>query len=154
VSVRRVIVGVSGSPGSLQALRYAAEMARTNHAMLMPVLAWTPPGGELADRKHPCAPLRAAWKQAAKDRLVQAVERAIGGQPADVEFGPVIVQGAAGEALTKIARKPGDVLIVGAGRQGVLGRLACHVARYCVSHATCPVIAVPPSEDDGLSAAA
>ena len=33
----RVIVGASGSPGSLQALRYAEELARGHHATLMPV---------------------------------------------------------------------------------------------------------------------
>ena len=51
--VRRVIAGVSGSAGSLQALRYAAEMARQMMQLLAPVLAWMPPGGELADRRYP-----------------------------------------------------------------------------------------------------
>jgi nucleotide-binding universal stress UspA family protein len=146
VDVQRVIVGVSGSPGSLQALRYAADMARTNNATLMPVLAWTPPGGEMADRRYPSAQLRAAWKQSARDRLVQAIELAIGGQPADVDFRPQIVRSAPGEALTLIAREPGDVLVIGAGRQGMLRRLSCHVARYCVSHGACPVVAIPASE--------
>lgn len=58
--IRRVIVGASGSPASLQALRYAEELARANDALLIPVLAWVPPGGDLADRRAPCAyPL--AW---------------------------------------------------------------------------------------------
>jgi nucleotide-binding universal stress UspA family protein len=146
VDVQRVIVGVTGSAGSLEALRHAAELARTNKATLMPVLAWTPPGGEMADRRYPSAQLRAAWKQAAMDRLAQAIELAIGGQPAEVEFCPRIVQGAAGEALTRIAREPGDVLVIGSGRHGALRLLSSHVARYCVSHGACPVVAVPPSE--------
>ena len=49
----RIIVGVSGSPGSLQALRHAAGLARMHEAALVPVLAWVPPGGDLADRSHP-----------------------------------------------------------------------------------------------------
>jgi nucleotide-binding universal stress UspA family protein len=54
----RVITGVSGSPGSLRALRYAAEVAGRHGAVLLPVLAWTPPGGELADRRFPSPYLR------------------------------------------------------------------------------------------------
>jgi len=41
--VRRVIVGASGSPGSLRALRHAEDLARHSDATLMPVLAWVPP---------------------------------------------------------------------------------------------------------------
>lgn len=38
---RRVIVGASGSPGSLCALRYAGYLASATGATLMPVLVWT-----------------------------------------------------------------------------------------------------------------
>jgi nucleotide-binding universal stress UspA family protein len=146
VDVRRVVTGLSGSAGSLQALRFAAEMARNNQAVLAPVLAWTPPGGDIADRRYPCVQLRAAWAEAAWDRLWQAVELAIGGPPEDVAFSPETVRGEPGPALTMMARQPGDVLVIGAGRHG-LGRLVrCHAARYCLSHGACPVIAVPPSE--------
>ena len=38
-----------------------------------------------------------------------------------------------------------DVLVVGAGRQGMLARLPfSKVSRYCLAHAQCPVMAVPP----------
>ncbi len=145
--VRRVVVGVSGSPGSLLAVRHAAEMARDHEAELVPVLAWTPPGGEMADRRYPNAQMRAVWKQAARDRLRQAISLAFGGQPDGLEFRPAIVKGEAGYALTQIAREPGDVLVIGAGRHGTLRMLAGgRVARYCLAHAACPVIAVPPAE--------
>jgi Universal stress protein family len=58
--VRRVVVGASGSPGSLRALRYAQELARAHNATLIPVLAWVPPGGDLADRRSPCVATCAA----------------------------------------------------------------------------------------------
>jgi nucleotide-binding universal stress UspA family protein len=146
VYVRRVMAGVSGSAGSLQALRFAAELARTENAELAPVLAWTPPGGEMADRRAPCPQLSRAWTQAAWDRLWQTVELAIGGPPADVAFQPEVVRGQPGEVLIQLATQPGDVLVIGAGRRGA-GRLtACKVSRYCLSHARCPVIAVPPAQ--------
>jgi nucleotide-binding universal stress UspA family protein len=81
--VDRLIVGTSGSPGSLQALRYGESLARAHHAVLVPVIAWELPGG--------------------------------------------------------------DVLVMGAGRRGTLGRLVfAKVGHYCVAHAQCPVMAVPP----------
>jgi nucleotide-binding universal stress UspA family protein len=143
---RRVIVGVSGSPGSLQALRYAAALARSDSAVLTPVLAWMPPGGDFADRRAPSPELRKAWKQAAWDRLWRAVELAIGGPPADVVFFPEIVRGEPGQVLSDIAQQPGDVLVIGAGRRGALRLTARRVSKYCLGHAHCPVIAVPPAE--------
>jgi len=146
VYVRRVVAGVSGSAGGLQALRYAVEMARCHNAMLVPVHAWLPPGGDMADRRYPSAQLRSVWTQAAWDRLWRAVALAIGGPPSDVSFSPEIARGEAGHVLTEMAAEPGDVLVIGAGRPGALRRLlACKVARYCVGHADCPVVVVPPT---------
>jgi nucleotide-binding universal stress UspA family protein len=147
VFVRRVVAGVCGSAGSLQALRDATEMSRHFGAQLMPVLAWTPPGGELADRRYPSAELRALWQQNAWKRLWQAVDLAIGGPPEDIEFVPKVARGEPGDVLTRIASNPGDILVIGTGRHGGVRRLlACKVSRYCLAHACCPVIAVPPSE--------
>jgi nucleotide-binding universal stress UspA family protein len=143
--VRRVIAGVSGSPGSVPALRYAAELARENRAALIPVLVWTPPGGEMADRTHPSGHLRRIWADAAWQRLWAEVELALGGVPADVEFNPRALRGEPADVLVDITGAEGDVLVVGTGRRGPLRRLlACHVSRYCLAHARCPVVAVPP----------
>jgi len=38
--VGRVLVGTSGSPGSLHALRYGEGLARALDAVLIPVIAW------------------------------------------------------------------------------------------------------------------
>lgn len=53
----RVVVGLSGSLGSLTALHRAAAEARRTGAVLVAVLAWEPPGGEFAYRRSPCPPL-------------------------------------------------------------------------------------------------
>jgi nucleotide-binding universal stress UspA family protein len=145
VYVRRVIAGVSGSARSLQALRYALELAREHDALLVPVLAWTPPGGELADRRFPSPDLRRLWVQNAKDKLQRAVDLAIGGTPTGIDFTPLVERGEAGQVLTEMASQRGDVLVIGAGRPGVLRRMmACKVVRYCLAHSACPVVAVPP----------
>jgi nucleotide-binding universal stress UspA family protein len=144
--MRRIVAGVSGSPGGLQALRYGAWLARAHRAELVAVHAWTPPGGDLAERGHPSAYLREIWKDAARQRLLEAIDLALGGVPAGVAFSSQLRRGEAGQALVAAAAEPADVLVIGAGRRGPIGRaLACRVSRYCVAHAVCPVIAVPPS---------
>jgi nucleotide-binding universal stress UspA family protein len=143
--VRRVIVGASGSPGSLRALRHAEDLARHGDATLTPVLAWVPPGGELAARQ-PCPALVRIWHDAAWQRLWAALEAAWGQIPADLSVQPVVQRGPAGPVLTAFACRADDLLIVGAGRRGLLpwpGR--GRVGRYCVAHALCPVLAVPPA---------
>jgi nucleotide-binding universal stress UspA family protein len=146
-AVRRIIVGVSGSPGSLQALRYAADLARLHDVPLVAVLAWTPPGGDLADRSHPSPYLRQIWRDAAWQRLWAAIDLALGGVPEDVHLESDVIRGDPGDVLVGVACHPDDRLVIGAGRRGVLAHaLACRVSRYCLARAECPVIAVPPSE--------
>jgi nucleotide-binding universal stress UspA family protein len=143
--VRRIIVGVSGSPGSLQALRHAADLARVHQVPLFPVLAWLPPGGDLADRSHPSAYLRSIWRDAARERLRSAIELAFGGVPYDVAFEADVIRGDPAQVLIRVACHPDDVLVIGAGRRGVLARtLSCRVSRSCLARAQCPVVAVPP----------
>jgi hypothetical protein len=49
------------------------------------------------------------------------------------------------ESRASVAANPGDMLIIGAGRRGALAHaLSCRVSRYCLAHAQCPVVAVPP----------
>jgi hypothetical protein len=79
MSNNRVVVGVTGSDGSLAALSRAAEEARRRGAVLVPVLVWHPVGGEMAYRSHPCRPLLRQWERAACDRLDAAVDRVFGG---------------------------------------------------------------------------
>ena len=143
--VCRVIVGASGSPGSLRALRHAEDLARHNVAALTPVLAWVPPGGEFASRQ-PCPALVSIWHEAAWQRLWEALDAAWGQIPGGLSVQPVVQRGQPGPVLVAVARQLDDLLIVGAGRRGAVawpGR--GRVSRYCVSHAQCPVLAVRPA---------
>jgi len=143
--VRRVIVGASGSPGSLRALRYGEVLAQAHDASLIPVLAWVPPGGDRADRLQPSGYLRREWRDAACQRLRDALIAVWGQVPDDRMVQPRVERGPAGWVLVSIACRPGDLLVLGAGRRGPLARMAaCKVSRYCVAHAQCPVVAVPP----------
>jgi nucleotide-binding universal stress UspA family protein len=144
--VRRVIVGVHGSLGSLQALRYAADEARQRDVPLLPVLAWMPPGGDIAERRHSSPYLRKIWREDAWRRLWAAFDAGLGGVPADLCVEPQVARGESGPVLVGTADQPDDLLVIGTGRRGRLGRMVHRsVSRYCLAHARCPVLAVPPS---------
>ncbi len=143
--IGRLIVGTSGSPGSLQALRYGEGVARAHGAVLIPVLAWELPGGEYAVRVQPPGELRQEWRNLAGRRLRDALVAVWGEVPGDPLVQPHLERGPAGWVLVNLARRPGDVLVVGAGRRGALARMAfSRVSRYCLAHAQCPVVAIPP----------
>jgi nucleotide-binding universal stress UspA family protein len=145
-AICRVIAGVSGSPRGLPALRYAAALAHGHHAVLVPLLTWVPPGSELADHRCPCRYLREEWERGARERLRDALAAAFGGEPADVTTEPAVVRGEPGPVLVQAASRAGDLLVIGTGRHGRLERIAGgKTSRYCLAHAACPVLAVPPS---------
>jgi nucleotide-binding universal stress UspA family protein len=140
----RLVVGTSGSPGSLPALRYARDLARSNDIPLLAAIAWIPPGGDLAERRCPSPALRRVWADAAADRLKAALDAAWGSVPPDLDLQIVVIRGETGPALVHLADSGDDLLVVGAGRPGRLSRMwHGKVSRYCLSHARCPVVAVP-----------
>jgi nucleotide-binding universal stress UspA family protein len=143
--VQRIIAGVSGSPRSLPALRCAADLARVYTADLIPVHAWSPPAPVFAGHPVPSERLRRECEDAAWQRLWKALEMACGGLPHGILAQPVIAQGNPGLVLVRVACQADDVLVIGTGRGGAGSRL-WHgaVSRYCLAHAGCPVIAIPP----------
>ncbi|MFD3993348.1 universal stress protein [Streptomyces sp. NPDC058583] len=142
---RRVVVGVSGSMGSLTALHRAVDEARRTGAELVAVLAWLPPDGEAAQR-HVVTPPPIDFRRAAADRLLEIIEDAFGNAGPGVPWQGVIARGHPGPALVETADRAGDLLVIGAGRRDGLRRLLFpSVVRHCVAHAACPVLAVPPS---------
>src|SRR5256885_13251035 len=84
-TVRRIIVGVHGSPGSLQALRFAADEARQRNVPLLAITAWVPPGGDVAERRSPSPHLRKIWRDAAWERLLAAFDARLGGVPSRLQ---------------------------------------------------------------------
>lgn len=146
IYIGRVVVGVNGSPGSLQALRFALGLTGLHGATLVPVLAWHLPGGELARRRGalPGSYTR-ELAEIAQKQLLRAFDEGLGGLPHDVHVEPWVIRGGSGPVLVEAADQAGDLLVVGAGRRGMPHHaLRASTARYCLAHAGCPVIAVPP----------
>ena len=60
---------------------------------------------------------------------------------------PHVEMGKPGWVLVSLASRSDDVLVIGAGRRGILARIVfSRVSRHCLAHAQCPVLAVPPPE--------
>jgi nucleotide-binding universal stress UspA family protein len=150
-TVYRVIVGAGHSPASLQALRYAQHLARDYNATLVPVLAWLPPCGDLADRRTPNEELRQILAQDARQQLQDALNLAWEHcSPTSLPIRLLVRRGQPGPVLARTACRTGDLLLVGAGRRSALTRIrADRVSRYCPAHARCPVLAVPPPRSPG-----
>ncbi|MFE4307092.1 MULTISPECIES: universal stress protein [unclassified Streptomyces] len=139
------MVGTNGSLGSLAALHEAATRSRARAAELVVVMAWQPPGGGSGSRAS-CGPsVLADCRDAAAALLRETLEAFGACRPGVTPVGR-LVRGTPGVALVDAVHDPGDLLVVGTGSRGLLLRvLRPSVARHCLAHAPCPVLAVPPS---------
>ncbi|MEU2390278.1 universal stress protein [Streptomyces sp. NPDC007369] len=144
---QRVVTGVSGSPGSMTALHRAAAEARLRDAELWVVLAWQAPGGAGPLGRHfgGAASPTARCRAAAVEQLRSALEAAFGAVRPGVTLAGLTVRGTPGAALVDAVRDADDLIVVGTGSRTLIQWLRPSVARYCQTHAPCPVLTVPPS---------
>lgn len=137
----RVIVGVSGSPTSFNALRRAVAEARLRHAPLeivyvYPLALWAL--GYLDGQR--------SLERAAREQLAGHVADALGEPPADIAVTEVVV-GSESPAAALAARPVAaeELLVLGAGDPvWWLRWRGSAVVRYCVRSCVCPVLVVPP----------
>lgn len=138
----RVIVGIQESVAGLRALRMAVAEARRRGASLYALRAW-PYSSPVRGAVVP--PWQDDLAQEAANVVRRAFDVTMGGIPTDFDVFIATVEGAPGPALVRFADRDEDVLCVGVGRRRWWHRLlGAGVAGYCVAHATCPVLAVPP----------
>jgi len=137
-----IVVGVDGSAGSQDALRWAAGQAHLTGAPLRVVAAWRWPN--YVTRIPPGADLQAETT----DVVHQLVEPLRAEFP-DLDISEHVLQGPAGPALLTQAAGA-TLLVVGAqGRAAFPGMLVGSVAEYCVRHGPCPVVVVRTLPDAG-----
>jgi nucleotide-binding universal stress UspA family protein len=138
--VARVVVGVSDSLASLEALRYAVSEARRRGALLVAVRAWLVQGpGQGED----LAQWRIAAGAAAAATIRQSFDQAMGGLPHNLDLEMLAVEGAIGPVLVAQAASDGDLLVLGAPARRWWRVFPLSLVRYCVRAATCPVVVVP-----------
>jgi nucleotide-binding universal stress UspA family protein len=155
--VGAVVVGVDGSPGAGEALRWALAEARLRKVPLRVVHAWTygyagaTAGGYgnlgfIGSFDSPGADAGNLGR-AAEETLETAIGEAVG-ETRDVEIERQVVEGGAAAVLLDAAAA-GDLLVVGSrGHGGFTGLLLGSVSQQCVHHAQCPVVVVHSSKGD------
>jgi nucleotide-binding universal stress UspA family protein len=141
--VGRIVVGVDGSEGAVQALRFAIEEARIRGAELRAVSAWHVPPAVYGAGWAPASTDLDEFRKLAEASLRESVEEA-GATAAGVEVTPVVREGNPVDVL--LAESEGaDLLVLGTrGMGGFKGLLLGSVSHQCANHATCPVVIVPP----------
>jgi nucleotide-binding universal stress UspA family protein len=130
-----VVVGIDGSPGSMQAVRWAESYASATGASLRLVTSWewamAYGAPMMFDGYHPDSDANAVAEKAKADLTLPADRVKV-----DVQEGP------AGSVLVT-ASKGAQALVVGShGYSAVSKLLLGSVSAYCVHHASCPVVVV------------
>jgi nucleotide-binding universal stress UspA family protein len=150
-----VVVGVDGSDGAKEALRWALAEARLRKAPLRIVHAWTyaymgvaAGGFGYMGGFGPNSVIEVENNdlQRAAEELVDRLIAEVVGDVKDIQIEREVIDGGAAEVLIGAAAS-GDLLVVGSrGHGGFAGLLLGSVSQQCVHHAPCPVVVVhPPS---------
>jgi nucleotide-binding universal stress UspA family protein len=160
-----IVVGVDGSEGSDDALRWALAEARLRGAPLRAVHVYQSPrvpvmgpglgtAGGLPDPAvltEKSAELTQAAETDAQNLIEEALRRVGGGSLEGLEIERSAVEGAPAQTLIESARDA-DLLVLGSrGRGGFLGLLLGSVSQQCAQHPPCPVVILPPegTQDGG-----
>lgn len=139
-----IVVGIDGSVGSTEALKFAIAEARLRKAKLKAVTAWTltyvaAPIGMMAPIDEALIP---ELQNNAAAVLDKALADALGPEP-DVEIEKAVLEGTPAQVLVDAAQGA-DLLVVGTrGHGGFTGLLLGSVSQQAAHHAPCPIVIVP-----------
>jgi nucleotide-binding universal stress UspA family protein len=136
-SVGRIVVGVDGSPESLEALRWSARQAQLTGCQLEAVMAWEfpmPAPFELSAQGWDID-----WAGNARTALDAAITKTL---QQGSKTKTSVIQGHAAEVLIAAAAGA-QLLVVGSrGHGGFVGMLLGSVSDYVIAHASCPVTVI------------
>lgn len=139
-----VLVGVSGSADSRDAIQLAFQEALYRNTDLVALIAypsergWAPAVKPGANRLT-----RADDRAIASDIIREAVSDALGDAAQRVQYRVGADQ--PGRALVRAARTTRAQLVVLATRRGKVAKVLGAVSQYVLRQAPCPVLAVPPA---------
>ncbi len=135
-SPQRVVVGVDGSPASLQALQWALGYAAATSSRVEVVVAWEWPSSLAWSAPFPSDFDPDTSAQQMLDHLIEQQraehpELTIDGQVVEGDPATVLESASVGAALLVVARR---------GHGELVGLLLGSVSEHCVTHAHCPVL--------------
>lgn len=132
----RIVVGVDGSPCSIDALRWAAHQAALTGARVDAVMSWEYPtnfGMEFGV-------VDVDWAQNAELALGTSLRQAFG--PRVEAVTGRVVRGRPGEVLVAAAAGAQLVVVGSRGHGAMAGMLLGSVSEYVTAHAPCPVLVI------------
>lgn len=136
-----IVVGVDGSPPSVEALRWAVRQAQVTGAALRVVTAWTFPEEPTPFGIVPDVPLPPDQLAQVEARL-EAMVGDTGARSSGIAVTTEVMCGHAAAVLVEAARHA-ELLVVGhRGRRALAEVLLGSVSEHCVRHASCPVVVV------------
>lgn len=131
----RLIVGVDGSPSSLDALRWAQRLSSALEADIEAVMAWHYP----VNSSMMPAPFQGD-PAAEADRVLRSALRAAFGEKRPDGLRTRVCEGHPARVLLD-ASADAEMLVVGSrGRGALVGLLIGSVSAHCAEHARCPVL--------------
>jgi nucleotide-binding universal stress UspA family protein len=159
-----IVVGVDGSAGSAAALRWGLAEARLRRAPLNVVHAYQLPPLSMGDvavagpagvgmaavASEDVDRLRAASEAAGQRIIEQTLEQA-NGDVTGVDIERTVIEGAAVPVLIDAGRDAALLVLGSRGRGGFAGLLLGSVSQQCAQHPPCPVVILPPVEEEDSS---
>lgn len=132
-----IVVGVDGSPDSVRALRWAAQLAALFGSPIEAIMVWEPPIE--FGWTYPVALRTDDWQERCMQAMHRAVDEAYGTQrPPRLRLR--VIEGYPAARLIE-ASKGAELLIVGSrGHGGFASLVLGSVGVKCVEHAHCPVL--------------
>jgi nucleotide-binding universal stress UspA family protein len=144
-TMHKIVVGLDGSPGSLQALEWAYGEALLSGAELTAVHGWIYPyAGPRTSVSEPRTQMQLDAMEELKSSLESLGARLSSGS---IHMHPKLVEQSPAEALLDEG-SDADLIVVGSRGHGALrSALLGSVSRTVVQHAICPVAVIRQAED-------
>ena len=140
-----ILVGFDHSPAGVAALRWAVRQGCMQRLHLHVIHAWEPEPGEVASLT---AEQHARMREAVVAACTKRIKEVLAELPAHVHAEIEILEGPAGPILIEHARDA-SLLVLGLHERPGHRRLSAgSVSYYCLSHAPCAVVGVPPEPPD------
>ena len=133
----RIVVGVDGSPSSVNALREGARLAAELNGTVDAIAVWSAPTKQASYEAVGIGSFSEGATQVMDTALLEAFD---GGSPAVVRAR--VEQGSAAAVLVEASKDARYVVVGRRGHGGLMGVLLGSVSSHTINHAHCPVIVV------------
>ncbi len=131
----RVVVGVDGSPASLEALEWALRYSSLSCSSVDVVAVWDWP---LTLSMAPIAPGGGRARNA--EEMLDSLVRQKRAEHPDLQIDGHVVQGHPASVLEDISKGAALLVVATRGHSELLGFLLGSVSEHSASHARCPVL--------------